>query len=296
MKNNEIFESVTNSILESLEKGEPAWVTPWSCFGAEKAVNATTGKAYRGINTLLLMLPMRKNGYAVSRWLTFKQAKAKGGTVRKGEKGTQVIFWRFLERENKASGEKEKFPMCRTYTVFNVAQCDGLPADYYTVKEIPVVTEQNDEIESFIAATGADIAHGGDRACYTPSLDKITMPEKGQFSDMGAYYATMLHELCHWTGNENRCKRMLGERFGKESYAAEELVAEIGSAYLCSEFGVQGRLQHAAYVQNWLTILRNDKHAIFKAASLAQEAFDYLMDKSGRRKAEEAQTGEEEAD
>ena len=295
MQHNEIAEKVTADILAALEAGEIPWNQPWKNVGALNPVNITTEKGYRGINTLILYLAQTRGGFGFSRWLTFKQAKGAGGTVRKGEHGTQIIFWKFLEKTDKATGEKGKIPLCRLYTVFNVAQCEGLPESFTTAPEIPPVTDENAAIESFILSTGASISFGGDRACYSPALDAISMPEKGQFADMGAYYATVLHELCHWTGHESRCKRQLGQRFGREIYAAEELVAEIGSAFLCAEFGVQGRLQHAAYVQNWVKVLRSDPKAIFVASRMAQEASDYLRAKAGREKAPEAEEGAETA-
>jgi antirestriction protein ArdC len=292
MQNN-LAETVTADILAALEKGEIPWVQPWRNVGALNPMNPTTGKGYRGINTLILYLAQTRGGYGFSRWLTFKQAKGAGGTVRKGEKGTGIVFWKFLDKTDKATGEKGKIPLCRVYTVFNVAQCDGLPEAFTTAPEIPPVTDENAAIESFILSTGASISFGGDQACYSPALDAISMPEKGQFADMGAYYATVFHELCHWTGHESRCKRQLGQRFGREIYAAEELVAEIGSAFLCAEFGVQGRLQHAAYVQNWVKVLRSDPKAIFVASRMAQEASDYLRAKAGREKAPEAEEAPE---
>lgn len=286
MRNNDsdkvdIFESVTSGILAALESGVGGWEKPWMCLGTNIPVNVTTGKKYRGINTLILSFEQYKRGFVLPNWLTFKQALDKGGNVRKGEKGTKVIFWKFLERTNKESGKKETFPMCRAYTVFNVAQCDNLPEAFTKVPELPAVTGEREDIDAFILALRSKITHGGDRAFYSKIDDAITMPEKGQFPSMNDYYSTLFHEHIHWTGHENRCKRMLGERFGSEAYAAEELVAEIGSAYLCAKFGVSGKLQHAEYVQNWIKVLKGDKHAIFKAASLAQEAFDTLMDKGG---------------
>jgi antirestriction protein ArdC len=285
MRNNDVAEKVTADILAALENGDIPWVQPWLNSGVMNPMNITTGKGYRGINTLILYLARKRAGFQFSRWLTFKQAKAAGGTVRKGEHGTGIVFWKFLESPDKADPSKKRtIPLCRWYTVFNVAQCDNLPEDFTSAPETLPVTWENPEIDGFISATGAKISFGGDQACYTPSVDEISMPEKGQFSDMGAYYATAFHELVHWTGHENRCKRQLGQRFGKEIYAAEELVAELGSAFLCAEFGVQGKLQHAGYIQNWIKVLRNDPHAIFAASRLAQEAVDFLTAKSGRAK------------
>ena len=287
MRNNEIAEKVTAQILASLEKGEIPWTRPWSLSGALNPVNVSTGKGYRGVNTVILYLAQQTIGCKTSRWLTFNQAKAKGGTVRKGEKGTQIVFWKFLEgKEVNAKGEKNRIPLCRFYTVFNISQCEGLPEAWTALPETLPVIDRNEAIDAFISGTGASISHGGDRACYSPSEDKVSLPEPGQFENMGAYYATAFHELVHWTGHETRCKRQLGQRFGKELYAVEELVAELGSAFLCAEFGVEGKLQlqHTAYIQNWISVLKNDKNAIFAASRMAQEATDRLMEKAGLRK------------
>lgn len=293
MRNNEIAETVTAAIVDSLSKGEIPWVKPWVSRGLNTPVNITTGKNYRGVNTMLLWVSQAKGNFPVSRWLTFKQARAAGGCVRKGEKGTTVIFWKFLDKEDKTSGEKSKIPLFRSYTVFNVSQCDGLPEKFAAVEALPPITGENEEVEAFIHSTGANISHQGDQAGYSPIFDKIVMPEPGQFVDMGSYYATVLHELIHWTGNSSRCKRHLGERFGTESYAAEELVAEIGSAFLCAEFGIQGKLQHDAYVQNWIKVLNNDKQAVFAASRMAQEAVDYLMRNMPKATAESPEENQE---
>lgn len=283
MRNNEVAEKVTADIIAALENGIVPWVQPWANLGMSSAINVTTGKRYRGVNTVVLACAQLSRSYQFSRWLTFKQARDAGGTVRKGEKGTTVIFWRFLEREG-ASGDKQKIPLLRAYTVFNVAQCDGLPEKFTAVPEIPsrVEGEGIPEADDFIRATGASIIYGGDRACYVPSADAINMPHMGQFATTADFYSTMFHELIHWTGHENRAKRQLGQRFGKEIYAAEELVAEIGAAFLCAEFGVAGKLQHASYIQSWIRVLQNDKNAIFTASRLAQDATDYLERTTGR--------------
>lgn len=268
---NDIASKITSSIISALESGDIPWIQPWKNTGALQPVNIATGKRYRGINNLILTIAQHKGGYQFSRWLTFKQAKAAGGTVKKNEHGTTVIFWKFLEKNE----EEKRIPICRVYTVFNVAQCQNLPEKFTATTPVSPVTGFP-EIENFILSTGAKISHGGDIACYRPSTDEIYMPNKCQFVDIASYYATIFHEIIHWTGHETRCNRQLG-RFGKEIYAAEELIAEIGSSFLCAIFGIQGKLQHAAYIQTWIKVLRNDKNAIFIASRKAQEAVDFLI-------------------
>ncbi len=280
MANNEIAEQVTNELVAALERGDVPWVQPWANLGMSRAVNVASNKPYRGINTLILWLAQNRGKFSSSRWLTFKQALDLRGNVRKGEKGTRVIFWKILEKKNK-SGETDKFPVMKVYTVFNLDQCENLPEKVLLAGKKPAISlvEEDAMIEDFIGRVGATISYGGDLAAYSPSRDAIVMPERCQFLDTGSFYATMFHEMIHWTGHNNRCKRHLGERFGTSSYAMEELVAEIGSAFLCADFGVQGKLQHPAYVQNWIKVLKGDKSAIFTAAKFAQEASDYLFDR-----------------
>lgn len=279
--NAEMYEAITEEIVSSLENNIVPWAQPWKNLGNFRPINAASGKPYRGINTLILWARSAKSGFGMNRWLTFNQALDLGGNVRKGEKGTKVIFWKLLEKENKKTGEKDKIPLARVYTVFNVAQCENLDEKIVKgfVGDKTEVAWEDSVIEEFISKVGATIEYGGDTAAYSISRDVILLPEKHQFSDAGAFYATMFHEMTHWTGHNNRCKRHLGERFGTEAYAAEELIAEIGSAFLCAEFGVSGKLQHPSYVKNWIKILKGDKQAIFTAAKHAQEAADYLIGK-----------------
>lgn len=277
--NTEMAEAVTASIVESLENGNAPWERPWALKGAP--CNLHSNKPYRGINVLLLCLASLRGNFGDNRWLTFKQALDLGGNVRKGEKGTKVIFWKILEKDNKKTGEKDKIPMARAYTVFSYSQCENLP-EKFAPQPVAGFSEEeaNDNIEAFIKNSEASIYYGHDRAGYAKTTDSIYMPDRNQFSGLGAFYATMFHELGHWTGNQNRLKRQFGERFGTEAYAFEELVAELTSAFLCAEFGVAGRLQHREYIGHWIKTLKNDKNAIFTAAKLAQEACDYLLHRS----------------
>jgi antirestriction protein ArdC len=271
----DVYQEVTDRIVAALEAGTVPWLRPWRDGKAGSALepfNAATGRAYNGINLLVLgTLPYAELGY-----LTFKQAQALGGSVRKGEKGVGVVYWQFDKRKDEVTGEVKVVPWAKMYTVFNAAQCEGL--DRAKLK-MPLAPVPGDTSVNVLAATaGAVVRHGGDRAYYTASGDYIGMPSVEAFRSREGYQATLAHELVHWTGHERRCARTFGKRFGDEAYAAEELVAEIGSAFICARLGVplEG-LQHPAYVANWLQVLKGDKRAIFTAASAAKKATGFLM-------------------
>ena len=220
-------------------------------------------------NILILGATREEQGYPTPEWMTFKQAQANGGCVRKGEKGTHVIFAKPLTL-NEGEDDERKIFTHRVFTVFNVAQIDGLS------KEEEVLQLPPDEPSIFIAKTQADSGSVEDMAGCIPSKDYITLPPADAFKSMESYYATTFHELGHWSGAQKRLDRNLTTRFGTEAYAAEELVAELTSAFLCAELGIQGELRHADYLANWLTLLRSDPKAIFTAASKASEAAHYL--------------------
>jgi len=269
----DLHAEVTAKILAALEAGTAPWVKPWSSNGqpAEAALpyNYLTKRPYRGINVALLWC----SGYASSAWMTYRQAQSIGAHVRKGERGSMIVFYKpFKIREVNADGKRveRSIPLLRAFTVFNIAQIDGLPEQTIAA---PVAS-------NFPAADAAlnqaHISHGGDVACYSPALDGIRMPQKAQFRSESDYYATGLHELTHWTGNEKRCAREFGKRFGDSAYAREELVAEMGAAFLCAQFGIEGKLQHAEYIGNWIQVLTNDKRAVLVAASAAQKAVDFI--------------------
>lgn len=298
----DIAADVTARIVAQLESGVAPWVKPWKIgstggsgipSGLDFPTNALTGKRYRGANILLLWVTTVDRGYSDARWVTFKQAKTLGGCVRKGEKGTAVVFWRFLEREetNPTTGKLEtrKVPMLRVYTVFNVQQCDGLSV------EAPVVSAPDagapSAVDALVERHNIALRHGGGSACYTPTLDVISMPKPEQFTDRANYDATLLHECVHWTGHASRLDRQLGKRFGDEAYAVEELVAELGAAFACAQFGIAGQLQHAEYLGHWIKVLKSDKNAIFTAASQAEKALDFFTATA----AEDESVDEEEA-
>ncbi len=281
----DFYQDVTTRIVAAIEAGTPPWVKPWS-VSDQRPKNAATGRLYRGINTLLLGLEAQAHGYASNAWLTYRQAAALNAQVRGGEHGTSIVLYKLHEVEDtKIEGERRVIPLLRTFTVFNVAQIDGL-------LETPTPTTRSWnphlEAELVLTSSGADIRHGTPKAYYTTVMDRIHLPVKHAFKDQGAYYATALHELTHWTGHKSRCSRDLSGRFGNDSYAMEELIAELCSAFLCAHCRIDGRLQHAAYLHSWLQVLKADKRAIFTAAAKAQQAADFLLGSVEMEQTEEA--------
>jgi len=243
-------------------------------------MNAISNRPYSGINVVLFWIS-KAEGYATSRYLTFKQAKEAGGHVRKGEKGMPLYFFKQLAIQDKATGEDKTIPMLREYTVFNVAQCDDLPEHIVTGKTSTTPKNPDDraaEADAFIAATGADFREGTGKPCYIPSKDFIAMPSFKDFHAAPNFYSVAFHELAHWTGAKSRLDRDFSGRFGTKQYAAEELVAELSAAFLCAEFGFDNEQQNAAYLASWIELLKEDKRAIFTAASKAQAAANYLRD------------------
>lgn len=272
----DLYQAVTDKILASLETGVAPWVKPWNAAGESGvAYNAISRKPYRGINVALLYAPQ----YASGGWMTYKQASDIGAQVRKGERGSMIVFYKpFVVRDRNApaeSGETKTIPLLRCFHVFNVAQIDGLPKNILPKLDERTEPERHAAAETILAQ--ANISHGGDRAFYSPSHDSIRLPQPGTFADMPAYYATALHELTHWTGHASRCAREYGKRFGDQAYAREELVAEMGAAFLCASVGIAGKLQHAEYIGNWIKVLRGDKRAVLIASSHAQKAADFIL-------------------
>jgi antirestriction protein ArdC len=269
-----IYSEITQSIIEQLETGAAPWIKPWKAdSSADK--NLVSQKPYQGINRLLLGMSSMVKGYSVPVWASYKQWEAIGANVKKGEKGTKIVFYSPVSKENKQTGDLEKYAVLKTYFVFNAAQVEGIdivPAETVTAEFTAV-----ELAEQRIIKTGAAISHGGDAAFYMPSADRIQLPNKSAFDSEANYYATAFHELAHWTGSKNRLDRDLDKgRFGNPAYAFEELVAEMSAAFLCSDYGIQGELRHAGYIGHWLKALREDSKAVFKAAALAQKAADYI--------------------
>lgn len=280
----DLYAEVTRRIVEAIERGVRPWSRPWtpSQSAAGMLPRRYNGEAYRGVNVLLLWGAALERGYTAQTWLTFRQAQAEGGQVRKGERGTTVVFAGQFAPAGSKSEDDDEAPArlgrgyLRSYTVFNIEQVDGLamatasaPADAPTV---------DGTSKSFIEQTGAVVQHGGDRAFYAPGLDVVQVPHAHQFRDVAAYLGTVAHELVHWTGHPSRLARQFGQRFGDQAYAMEELVAELGAAFVCASLNVSAepRDDHAAYLADWLAVLKADKRAVFTAAAQAQRAADYL--------------------
>lgn len=281
--NRDIYQEVTNTIVRQLESGVRPWAKPWGSPGGSLSMpTRANGEKYRGINVVLLWGAAEQNGFTSTQWFTFKQAQELGASVRKGSKGSQVVYFSKLTRESE-SGEDVEIPFLKTYSVFNADQIDNLPEAY---QPAPVITGDAPSpiptAEAFFAATGADIRNGGSLAFFIPSQDFIQMPPLAAFKDAESYYATLAHETVHWTGHKSRLEREFGKRFGDEAYAVEELCAEIGSAFLASDLGLYGepREDHAAYLASWLKVLKADKRAIFTAASKAQAAVDFIHEQA----------------
>ncbi|EGT3576382.1 TPA: ArdC family protein [Serratia liquefaciens] len=276
----DIYQTVTDNIIAALEAGVKPWSCPWQRVSDISGLpsNFVTGIAYSGMNIMLLWCSASKQGFGDSRWMTYKQAQAVGGQVRKGEHGTIAIFYTTLEKENE-DGEIDHIPMLKTFNVFNIEQIDGLPLTTETVN--PEATfDPLPEAENLFRKSGANIIEKGQNAFFQPSTDEVWLPERHLFSDAANFYATGLHELVHWSGGKKRLNREMKGKFGSEDYAFEELIAELGSAFLMADLGIVGEVQHESYIASWLKALKNDKRFIFKAASAASKAHRYLMDKA----------------
>ncbi|MGY6215756.1 ArdC family protein [Methylolobus aquaticus] len=285
----DLYTRVTDKILADLAQGVRPWLKPWNADNTVGRISRplrANGTPYRGINVLLLWGATLENGYRNPTWLTFKQADALSAHVRKGEKGSLVVYAdTFRKTEtNEATGEETEkdVPFLKSYTVFNVEQIEGLPPAYYATGEQPIEPEagRDARLEVFFKGTGAIVRHGGNRAYYTPVTDHVQMPPFAAFEDGEAYYSTLAHELTHWSGAASRLDRDFGrKRWGDEGYALEELVAELGAAFLCADLGItpEVREDHAAYIGSWLQALQNDKRCIFTAAAHAQRAVDFLL-------------------
>ena len=281
-----LYDEVTQRIVSELEAGRLPWVQPWGTtggIGPSLPRNALTARPYSGVNILILWGAVIENGWPSQSWLTFRQAQEAGGCVRKGERGQCVVYAdRFTpeaekQRAERDGSEAKAVPFLKRFTVFNVAQCEGLreglasdPAPLPEREIVPLA-------EEVIAASGVDFRIGGDKAFYVPSLDYVQVPPQPAFFQQVNYYRTCLHELTHATGHANRLGRNLANAFGSKDYAREELVAEMGSAFLCASLGISPTVRHADYIGAWLEALREDNRAIFRAASAASKAADWLL-------------------
>ncbi len=282
----DVYTRVTDRIVADLEKGIRTWMKPWSAEHAAGKISRPlrhNGMPYRGMNVLLLWGEAMEKGYAAPIWMTFKQALEFNAHVRKGEHGSLVVYANSItktETNDKGEDVDRAIPFMKGYTVFNVEQIEGLPAHYYAKPENPLpLSERIESADHFLTATQATIHHGGNQAFYAPGRDIVQMPPFEAFRDKESYYATALHELTHWTNHKSRLDRSFdAKRFGDHGYAREELVAELGAAFLCADLGITPEIRddHAAYLGHWLTVLKEDKRAIFSAAAHAQRAADFL--------------------
>ena len=284
----DIYQEVTSYIINALEKVEVSdYKAPFAqLFSDCPPMNPTTGSHYRGINTVFLWCVQSEQNFESNEWATYQQWKGKGAQVKKGQAASRIIYYKRVEKNGveqiNTQDEKGFYNMLKTYSVFNADQVEGYESESSNTKEVFGTVQKIDEIEQFITKTKA-VIETGTKASFSPTLDKITMPEERQFFDgeqnaTENYYAVLLHELTHWTGGKARLKREQSTSKNNPDYAFEELIAELGAAFLCAKFGIkqQARDDHAIYIKSWLNSLKNDNKHIFKASALAQKAVDYL--------------------
>ncbi|HCD2001343.1 zincin-like metallopeptidase domain-containing protein [Citrobacter farmeri] len=309
----DLYQQVTDKIIAAMVKGVPPWRRPWrsaqNVHGNALPVNATTGKHYSGVNIPLLWMSAEERGFSSDRWLTYPQAKAVGGQVRKGEMCSMAIIYKSFEKQTTDDdGTRlfdedgrpmmESLAMLKPLQLFNVAQCDGLPDAVAGMQQQVTTTEddrgsilsehQQAQMLAILNATGvACTSYRQNRAYYQPSTDRIVMPTTSQFVYEADYWSTLLHELVHATGHSSRLNRegitSSSRKFGDPVYAFEELIAETGSAFLCAELGVYGDVQHESYLASWLKVLRDDKKAFFRACRFAREASEFLLQSLNRQ-------------
>lgn len=276
-----IFERITNQFADAIETGAPDYIMPWNRAGKvlDCPTNAFTGRAYRGLNILTLRMDGESAGSETGKWATYRQWSQNGAQVRKGEREAPVFFWQKKEVADISSDEGDDRRrlgfFARAFTVFNADQIEG-----YMPERVPLLSDDDRyaRAEDFVRHVRATIQHGGDRAYYSSGCDSVQMPNFSQFKTSTSYYATLAHELTHWTGAKHRLDRNLSNRFGSADYAMEELIAELGAAFTCARLGLdtEPRRAHAPYVGSWLQVLLGDSMAIFTTASKVQEAADYF--------------------
>jgi antirestriction protein ArdC len=286
------YQQVTDRIIAMLEAGTPPWRQDWSAGGGRPL--RSDGTPYRGANVLNLWAAAMSRGFASQHWLTYKRAQELGGQVKKGAKSESAFYVGAIVKTVERNGEDvdKTIPFLRAYCVFNADEVDGLPAQYYFRPKLEPLADgaRMPEVDRWVAMTGAKIVHGGGRACYRPSRDEVSMPEFAAFGSAAGYYSTICHEIVHWTGAEKRLDRTKGKVFGDPEYAFEELVAELGAAYLCADLRVTNapREDHASYIAGWLKALRADNRNVFRAASYAEKAAAYLHGLQGSEDLAEA--------
>jgi len=282
-----LYDDITSKIIAELEAGRVPWVQPWGTAAAKSPLampaNAATGRQYSGINVLILWGAVIDHGFPVQSWLTFRQALSLGGNVRKGERGTTVVYAdRFIpddekRRAQETGDEAQAIPFLKRFTVFNVAQCEGLPDDLAVAPPAPEPGTIEPRVEALIKATGIDFRIGGNRAFYMPAADYVQVSPPQAYFETINWHRTALHELGHATGHESRLGRDFSGSFGSKKYAFEELVAEMNAAFCCASIGIIPTVRHADYIGSWLEVLHEDNRAIVRAASQASKAADWLL-------------------
>ena len=281
-----VYEIISSRIIEKLERGTVPWRKPWCVeTGAPRNIRGTL---YRGVNVFLLGCQAFESPY----WLTFNQARELGGSVKRGERGAPIVFWKWIDRTDAETGQKERIPMLRFYTVFNSAQCEGVPVPKL---EQPTATHRPIEECERVGQGyegGPAVHHGGGAACYSPGSDRVSVPKPESFASPEDYYATLFHELAHSTGHGSRLARegvTNPQRFASHAYSREELVAEMSAAFLAARCGIETRTldNSAAYIASWLRVLRGDSRLVVVAAGQAQRAADWIL---GIRRVEEQES------
>lgn len=282
-----LYDEITDKIIAELEAGRVPWVQPWGTAAAKAPLsmprNAASARPYSGINVLILWGAVIERGFAGQSWLTFRQALALGGHVRKSERGTTVVYAdRFVpaderRRARETGEEAQAIPFLKRFTVFNTDQCDGLSADIATTAPMPLPGMIEPQVEALIKATGMDFRIGGNRAFYMPAENYVQVPPPAAYFEPINWHRTALHELGHASGHPSRLNRDLGGSYGTKKYAFEELIAELCAAFSCASLGIVPTVRHADYIGSWLEVLREDNRAIVRAASQASKAADYLL-------------------
>ncbi|WOH57764.1 ArdC family protein [Bradyrhizobium sp. BWC-3-1] len=282
-----LYDEITNKIITELEAGRVPWVQPWGTAAAKAPLampkSAASGRQYSGINILILWGTATERGFSGQSWLTFRQALSLGGHVRKGERGTTVVYAdRFVpvdekRRAHETGEEAQAVPFLKRFTVFNLDQCDGLASDIVTAAPPPPPGMIEPTVDALIKASGIDFRIGGNRAFYAPTEDYVQVPPPQAYFEPINWHRTALHELAHASGHPSRLNRDLSGSFGTRKYAFEELVAEISSAFGCASLGIVPTVRHADYIGSWLEVLREDNRAIVRAASQASKVADYLL-------------------
>lgn len=275
----DVYQQITDKIVAQIEADPGQWKMPWrqGDAGELHMPRSAVGRHYRGVNVLVLWCAAMEKGYSSPVWATYKQWKSQGAQVRKGEKSEMVVYYDTFTKKDEA-GEDQTLKFAKAFFVFNSAQVDGYEAPFEDEPPVEEFTHVS-QCETYFLAIGSEVHFGGSRAFYSPSRDVIQVPDPKDFHTHHDYYSTLAHEHIHWTGHTTRCDRELKTaRFGNEAYAFEELVAELGAAFLCSSLGLENepRIDHAQYIDSWLRVLKGDKKAIFTAASQSQKAVDFL--------------------